>query len=60
MGQGGSVGIATSYGLEGRGSNPGGGARFSAPVQTSPGVYPAYYTMCTGSIPRGKAADVWR
>ena len=33
-----------------RGSNPG-GARFSAPVQTGPGAYPASCTMGTGSFP---------
>jgi hypothetical protein len=27
------------------------GARFSAPVQTDPGAYPASYTMGTGSFP---------
>jgi hypothetical protein len=27
------------------------GARFSAPVQTGPGAYPAFYTMGTGSFP---------
>ena len=27
------------------------GARFSAPVQTGPGAYPASYTMDTGSFP---------
>jgi hypothetical protein len=27
------------------------GARFSAAVQTDPGVHPASYTMCTGSLP---------
>jgi len=26
------------------------GARFSAPVQTGPGVHPAFYTMGTGSL----------
>jgi len=31
------------------GSNPG-GARFSAPVQTSPGAHPASYIMGTGSF----------
>jgi hypothetical protein len=30
----------------------GGGARFSAPVQTRPGAYPASYTMGTGFFPR--------
>jgi hypothetical protein len=34
-----------------RGSNPGGGARFSAPVQTDPEAHPAFYTMATGSFP---------
>jgi hypothetical protein len=34
-----------------RGSKPGGGARFSAPVQTSPGAHPASYTVGTGSLP---------
>ena len=29
----------------------GGGARFSTPVQTVPGVHPASYTMGTGSFP---------
>ena len=37
------------------------GARFSAPVQTGPGVYPASYTMGTGSFPGvkrpGRGAD---
>ena len=37
-----------------RGSNPGGGTRFSAPVQTDPGAYPASYTMGTGSSPTVK------
>ena len=32
-----------------RGSNPGGGARFSTPVQTGPGAHPASYTMGTGA-----------
>jgi hypothetical protein len=30
------------------------GARYSAPVQTGPGAYPASYTMGTGSFPRVK------
>jgi hypothetical protein len=34
-----------------RGSNPGGGARFPAPVQTGPGAHPASCTMGTGSFP---------
>ena len=35
-----------------RGSNPGGGVRFSSPVQTGPGAHPASYKMGTGSFPR--------
>jgi len=34
-----------------RGSNPGGGARFSAPVQTGPGAHLASCIMGTGSFP---------
>jgi hypothetical protein len=43
-----------------RGSNPGWGARFSAPVQTGPGAHAASYTIGTGSFPGGKAAGAWR
>jgi hypothetical protein len=46
-----SVGIATRYGLDGPGIESRWGARFSAPVQTDPGVHPPYYTMGTGSFP---------
>ena len=49
-GPGSVVGIATGYGLDGPGSNPGGGARFSAPVQTGPGAHPASCKMGTGSF----------
>ena len=38
-----------------REANPGGGARFSAPVQTGPGAHPASCTMGTGSIPGVKS-----
>ena len=38
-----------------RASNPGGGARFSAPVQTDPGAHPASCTMGTGSFPGVKS-----
>ena len=38
----------SDYGLDGRGSNPG-GARFSA-VQTGPGAHPTSCTMGTGSF----------
>jgi hypothetical protein len=34
------------------------GARFSAPVQTGPGAYPASYTMGTGSFPGVKRPGV--
>ena len=34
-----------------RGSNPGGGARFSLTVQTGPLAHPAFYAMGTGSFP---------
>jgi len=33
----------------------GGGAKFSAPVQTGPGTHPASCTMCTGSFPGVKS-----
>jgi hypothetical protein len=49
-GPGSSVSIATGYGLEGPGIDPG-GVRFSAPVQTGPGAHPASCTMGTGSFP---------
>jgi hypothetical protein len=48
-----SVGTATSYRLEVRGSNPG-GVRFSAPVQT--GTPSLLYRV----FPGGKAAGAWR
>jgi len=39
------------YGLDGPGIEARwGGVRFSAPVQTGPGAYPASYTMGTGSF----------
>jgi len=49
-----SVGIATGCGLEGPGIESRVGARFSAPVQTGPGVHPASCTMGTGSFLRVK------
>ena len=45
-----SVGIATRYGLDGRGIESPVGATFSAPVQTGPGAHPASCTMGTGSF----------
>ena len=45
-----SVGTTTRYGLDGPGIESRSGARFSAPVQTGPGPYPASCTMGTGSF----------
>ena len=50
-GPGSSVGIATSYELDGPGIESMWGARFFAPVQTGPGAHPASCTMGTGSFP---------
>jgi len=57
VGRDSSVGIATFYspGIESRW-----GARFSSPVQTGPGAYPAFYTTGTGSFLGGKTAGAWR
>jgi hypothetical protein len=51
MGRDSVVGIATRYGLQGPGIETRWGARFSTPVQTGPGAYPASCTMGTGSFP---------
>ena len=56
-GPGCSVGIATTYGLDGPGIESRWGARFSATVQTVPGAYPASYTMGTGSFPGVKRSE---
>ena len=56
-GPGSVVGIATGYGLEGPGIESRYEARFSAPVQTGPGAYPAYCTMGTGSFPGVKSGQ---
>ena len=50
-GPGSVVGIATAYGLDGPGIESRWGARFSAPVQTSPEIHPASCTMSAGSFP---------
>ena len=50
-GRDGSVGIATSYGLDGPAIESRWGARFSAAVQTGPGAHPSSYTVGTGSFP---------
>jgi hypothetical protein len=44
-------GMATAYGLGGRGIEYRWGARFSAPAQTGSEVHPASCTMGTGSFP---------
>ena len=49
-GPGSSVGIATDWGLDGLGSNPGGDEIFP-PVQTGPGAHPVSCTWRTGSFP---------
>jgi len=54
-GPGSVVGIVTGYELEGPGIESRWGARFSTPVQTSPGAHPASCTMGTGSIPEVKS-----
>jgi len=54
VGRDSSVGIATRYGLDGpviESRWGGGGARFSAPVQTGPGAHSVSYTTGTGSLP---------
>ena len=53
VGRDSSVGIATRYGLDGPGIESRWEARFSAPVQTSPGAHPASCTMVSGSLSRG-------
>jgi len=56
-GPGSSVGTATVYGLDGPGIESRCGARFSAPVQTSPGAHPVSYTTSTGSFPVVKSGQ---
>jgi len=56
-GPGSVFGIATGYGLDGPGIESRWVARFSAPVQTSPGAYPASCTMGTGSFQRVKSGQ---
>jgi len=53
FGPGNSVGIATEYGLDGPGSNPGGDEIFR------PGAHPASCKMGTGSFLRVEEAGVW-
>jgi len=49
-----SVGLATSYGLDGPGIEYRWGTRYSTPVQAGLGAYPDSYTMDTGSFPGAK------
>ena len=56
VGRGSSVGIATDYGLDSPGSNPGGGRDFP-PVKTGPGAHPASCKMDTGSFPGVKCGQ---
>jgi hypothetical protein len=49
-----AVGIVTRFGLDGPGIESRWWARFFAPVQTSPGAHPAFYTKGTGSFPQVK------
>jgi len=49
------VGITTGYRVDGPGIESQWGARFSAPVQTGPGVHPASCTIGTGSFPGVKS-----
>ena len=55
VGRDSSVGIATGYGLGSPGIETQWGVRFSAPVQTSPGVHPASCKMGTSSFPGVKS-----
>jgi hypothetical protein len=57
MGQDRVFGIATCYGLDGFYDRIPVGVRFSAPVQTGPGTYPASYTIGTGSFPGVKRSE---
>ena len=52
-----SVGIATVYWLDGPGIESRWGVRFSAPLQTGPGVHPDSCTMGTGSFPEVKSGQ---
>jgi len=54
-GPGSVVCIATGYGLDGPGIESRWEARFSAPVQTGPGVHPTSCKMGTGSFPGVKS-----
>jgi hypothetical protein len=56
-----SVGIATDYGLDGRGSNPdGGGGEIFRTIQDRPGGPPIHLYSGYRVFPGGKAAGAWR
>ena len=54
-GPGGSVGIATDYGLDGPRIESWWGSRYSSPVQAGPGAHPASCIMGTVSFPGVKS-----
>ena len=54
------VGIVTRYGLEGPGIESRWGTRFSAPIQTGRGEYPASCIVSNGSFPGVNVAGVRR
>jgi len=60
VGRNSSVGIATHYGLKGSGTASRLGARYSAAVQTGPGVHLAPAQWIPGLYPRNRAVRVWR
>ena len=51
-----SIGIATSYRLDGPASNPG-GSEILRTHKTSPGAHPASFAMGTGYLFRGKSGE---
>ena len=57
-GPGSSVGIATDYGLDDPGSNPGGDEIFR-PCRPALGAHSASCTVSTGSFPRVETAGAW-
>ena len=52
-----AVGLEACFRLDGPGIETLWDERFSAPVQTGPGSYPASYTMGTGSFPGVKRPE---
>ena len=58
LGRNSVVGRTTRYRLDGPGILSRGGARFSAPVQTGPGVHPGSVTVGTGLFPGIKLSGI--